>query len=206
MHSPIHQVHQLANRERQSTENDEPQPQVDVAWGFLIVNPPPVTVSTKSTSAPVRYRMLIGSTNSFTPCDSNTWSPEPWPFSSIIRPYWKPEQPPPCTNTRRPLPALFSSVSNSLILPAAVSETLIMIGISPQESLSLYRMPLRAVPRPNSHELHEISTRRWDDLRAARPDLVPAVDLQQNLLRIVVAAAEAIEGRLPRLSLPPKYL
>ena len=67
-------------------------------------------------------------------------------------------------------------------------------------------MPLRAVPRPNSHELHEISTRRWDDLRAARPDLAPAVDLQQNLLRIVVAAAEAIEGRLPRLSLPPKYL
>src|SRR6185436_6493264 len=150
--------------------------------------------------------MLIGSTNSFTPCDSNTWSPAPCPFSSIIRPYWKPEQPPPCTNTRRPLPALFSSVSNSLILPAAVSETLIMIGISPQESLSLYRMPLRAVPRPNSHELHEISTRRWDDLRAARPDLVPAVDLQQNLLGIVVAAAEAIEGRLPRLSLPPKYL
>src|ERR1041385_4392030 len=70
--------------------------------------------------------MLIGSTNSLTPCDSNTWSPEPWPFSSIIRPYWKPEQPPPCTNTRRPLPALFSSASNSLIFDAADSETLIM--------------------------------------------------------------------------------
>ena len=27
-------------------ENDEPQPQVDVAFGFLIVKPPPVTVST----------------------------------------------------------------------------------------------------------------------------------------------------------------
>src|SRR5882724_4804402 len=70
--------------------------------------------------------MLIGSTNSFTPCDSNTWSPEPWPFSSIIRPYWNPEQPPPCTNTRSPLLALFSSASNSLIFDAAVSETLIM--------------------------------------------------------------------------------
>ena len=34
--------------------NDEPQPHVDVAFGFLIVNPPPVTVSTKSTSAPFR--------------------------------------------------------------------------------------------------------------------------------------------------------
>src|SRR4051812_4163182 len=70
--------------------------------------------------------MLIGSMNSFTPCDSNTWSPEPWPFSSIIRPYWKPEQPPPCTKTRSPLPALFSSDSSSLILDAAVSDTLIM--------------------------------------------------------------------------------
>jgi FdhE protein len=67
-------------------------------------------------------------------------------------------------------------------------------------------MPLVAVPRPNSHELHDISTRRWDELRAARPDLAPAVDLQQNLLGIVISAAEAIEGRLPKLSLPPKYL
>src|SRR3954470_15929442 len=149
--------------------------------------------------------MLTGSMKSLTPFDSNTWSPDP-PPSSIIRPYWKPEHPPPWTNTRSPLPALFSSVSSSLILPAAVSETLIMIGISPQESLSLYRMPLVAVPRPNSHELHDISTRRWDELRAARPDLAPAVDLQQTLLAIVIAAAEAIEGRLPKLSLPPRYL
>src|SRR4051794_26511862 len=73
--------------------------------------------------------MLIGSTNSLTPCDSNTWSPEPWPFSSIIRPYWNPEQPPPCTKTRRPLLALFSSASSSLIFEAAVSETLIMASL-----------------------------------------------------------------------------
>lgn len=67
-------------------------------------------------------------------------------------------------------------------------------------------MPLVTVPRPTSGELHDISTRRWDDLRAARPDLSPAVDLQQHLLTIVVSAAEAIEGKLPRLSLPPRYL
>jgi len=67
-------------------------------------------------------------------------------------------------------------------------------------------MPLVAVPRPNPQELHDIAARRWDELRAARPDLVPAVDLQQNLLAVVIAAAEAIEGRLLRLSLPPKYL
>ena len=72
--------------------------------------------------------MLTGSTNSLTPFDSNTWSPAP-PPSSIIRPYWKPEQPPPCTNTRRPLPALPSSVSSSLIFDAAVGDTLIMVSI-----------------------------------------------------------------------------
>ena len=37
-----------------STLNELPQPQVDVAFGFLMVKPPPVIVSTKSTSAPVR--------------------------------------------------------------------------------------------------------------------------------------------------------
>ena len=55
-----------------SVEQDDPQPQVDLALGFLIVNPPPVMVSTKSTSAFFRYWILIGSTNNFTPWDSNT--------------------------------------------------------------------------------------------------------------------------------------
>src|SRR5207253_9654779 len=108
---------------------DEPQPQVDLAVGFLMVKPPPVTLSTKSTSAPRRYRALIGSTSSLTPFDSITASvavsPSP---SSIMRPYWNPEQPPPCTKTRRPAPALFSSVSRSLIFVAADGVTLIMVG------------------------------------------------------------------------------
>src|SRR4029453_3605469 len=101
------------------------QPQVEVAFGFLIVNPPPVTVSTKSTSAPLRYRMLMGSTKSVTPFDWNTWSPPP-PFSSIISPYWKPEHPPPCTNTRRPLFSFCSSARSSVILEAAAENTLII--------------------------------------------------------------------------------
>lgn len=67
-------------------------------------------------------------------------------------------------------------------------------------------MPLVTVTQPAPDELQEISTRRWDDLRTARPDLIPAVDLQEQLLNIVVSAARAIEGKLPRLSLPPKYL
>src|SRR5687768_8621711 len=112
---------------RRYTLKDDPQPQVDFAFGFLIVKPPPVTLSTKSTSAPLRYRALMGSTSSFTPLDSITESVDASPSpSSIIRPYWKPEQPPPCTNTRRPASVLFSSVSNSLILVAAVGVTLII--------------------------------------------------------------------------------
>src|SRR5262245_9169320 len=93
--------------------------------------------------------MLMGSTKSLTPWDSNTWSPEPWPFSSIISPYWNPEQPPPCTNTRRPLPALFSSVRSSLIFAAAVSETLIMPTLyNPDGARGRYTRPT-ARGRPN---------------------------------------------------------
>jgi len=67
-------------------------------------------------------------------------------------------------------------------------------------------MPLVTVSQPPADELRAISARRWDELRTARPDLTPAVDLQQNLLGIVISASDAIEGKLPRLSLPPKYL
>src|SRR4029077_19634948 len=92
--------------------------------------------------------MLIGSTNSLTPCDSNTWSPEPWPFSSIIRPYWNPEQPPPCTKTRRPLLALFSSASSSLIFEAAVSETLIMSSLYQDRGWYTAKLPHAVCPDP----------------------------------------------------------
>ena len=48
---------------------------------------------------------------------------------------------------------------------------------------------------------------RWDALLAVRPDLEPAVALQRQLIGLVVDLADTIEhGRLPRLSLPPKYL
>src|SRR5215831_5136067 len=67
-------------------------------------------------------------------------------------------------------------------------------------------MPLVTVRQPPPDEVRDLSARRWDELRAARPDLAPAVDLQQRLLSIVVSVAAAIEGKLPRLSLPPKYL
>jgi FdhE protein len=68
-------------------------------------------------------------------------------------------------------------------------------------------MPLVTVDAQTRDQLRETSERRWGALRAARPDLSPAIDLQQRLLTIVVEAAHVIaSGRLPRLSLPPKYL
>ena len=41
---------------------------------------------------------------------------------------------------------------------------------------------------------------------AARPDLGPALDLQRQLLSLVADLAETVDRRLPRLSLPQKYL
>lgn len=67
-------------------------------------------------------------------------------------------------------------------------------------------MPLLSLSEPAREALRDASARRWDDLRAARPDLAPAVDLQQTLLGIVIAAAESLDGTLPRLSMPPRYL
>src|SRR5688572_1638883 len=80
----------------------------------------------------------MGSTSSFTPFDSMTASVEASPSpSSIMSPYWKPEQPPPWTNTRRPASSLFSSVRSSEILVAAVGVTLIMILNSPSDEQRL---------------------------------------------------------------------
>src|SRR5258706_11815826 len=120
--------------------------------------------------------MLIGSTKTFTPCDSNTWSPAPCPFSSIIRPYWKPEQPPPCTNTRRPLLALFSSASSSLIFMAAVSETLIMETLY-QEPIGILHsrlMPYVPIPTVSRAKLTESAVKRWQAIGEAPPHPSPA--------------------------------
>jgi len=48
---------------------------------------------------------------------------------------------------------------------------------------------------------------RWSAILAARPDLAPAIDLQERLLGIVIRTTETLAaGRLPRLSLPAKYI
>jgi len=49
--------------------------------------------------------------------------------------------------------------------------------------------------------------RRWEALVEAKPDLEAAVGLQRGLLTRVIGLARTIDGgRLPRLSLPGKYL
>jgi FdhE protein len=68
-------------------------------------------------------------------------------------------------------------------------------------------MPLLTPDRPTRDQLLGLAAARWDALADARPELRPAVDLQRQLLGIVLNATETLEGaKLPRLSLPPKYL
>jgi FdhE protein len=56
------------------------------------------------------------------------------------------------------------------------------------------------------HLLHS-AAQRWEAMQQTRPDLEPAVALQRQLLTLVMDLAGVLEGgRLPKLSLPPKYL
>jgi len=67
--------------------------------------------------------------------------------------------------------------------------------------------PYIDVPPSSRDRLLASAGARWDAILAARPDLAPAIDLQRRLITLVVDLAGAIErGRLPRLSLPPKYV
>jgi FdhE protein len=69
-------------------------------------------------------------------------------------------------------------------------------------------VPLPAGKRPQAIEsILDTAERRWRAILEARPDLAPAIDLQRRLLTLVNELGRTIEsGRLPRLSLPPKYL
>src|SRR5581483_2809151 len=77
-----------------------PQPQDAVAFGFLTLNEEPMRSSTKSISEPERYSSDTGSTSTRAPSRSITRSSgsEAGTRSNL---YWKPEQPPPSTLTRR---------------------------------------------------------------------------------------------------------
>ena len=65
-------------------------------------------------------------------------------------------------------------------------------------------VPISPVFRP---ELTDSAEKRWRAIGEARPDLQPALALQRQLLgKLFELAAVLDRGRLPRLSLPPKYL
>ena len=68
-------------------------------------------------------------------------------------------------------------------------------------------MPLVKIPQISAENLLSDGSRRWDAIVGVRPDLQPAVDLQRQLLAIVIELRREFSGgKLPRLSLPPRYL
>jgi len=68
-------------------------------------------------------------------------------------------------------------------------------------------MPYVPIPAVSPPDLNGSAERRWQAIRASRPDLEPALALQRGLLTLVIDLAAVLDGgRLPRLSLPPKYL
>ena len=68
-------------------------------------------------------------------------------------------------------------------------------------------MPQPTVLPRNRANLLETAERRWAAVIEARPDLEPAVALQRQLITLVMDLTDTLEaGRLPRLSLPPKYV
>jgi FdhE protein len=63
---------------------------------------------------------------------------------------------------------------------------------------------IQAFSREN---LLESARQRWQIIRKDRPDLEPALALQRELLTCMIDLAGTLaRGKLPRLSLPPKYL
>ena len=68
-------------------------------------------------------------------------------------------------------------------------------------------MPYVTIQAFSREKLLESARRRWQIIRQERPDLEPALGLQRELLTCMIALSESLtHGRLPRLSLPPKYL
>src|SRR5690606_25218577 len=81
--------------------------------------------------------------------------------SSKVKPYWKPEQPPPWTKTRSLRPGLFSSTSSSRTLAAAASVKIKGLGGT---SRSAYSMVLKA-------RLLRVPGPRYSDRRPGKPGL-----------------------------------
>jgi FdhE protein len=64
-----------------------------------------------------------------------------------------------------------------------------------------------SIPAISREHLLNSAEARWRVIADARPDLEPALALQRRLLTLVVDLTATLDhGRLPKLSLPPKYL
>jgi FdhE protein len=67
-------------------------------------------------------------------------------------------------------------------------------------------MPYVTIPAVSRPYLLDSAGRRWQAVGTSRPDLEPALNLQRQLLMLVIDLAAVLDGgRLPKLSLPPKY-
>jgi FdhE protein len=68
-------------------------------------------------------------------------------------------------------------------------------------------MPYIFVPSAAREELLTAANQRWQAVLTERPELGAAVELQRRLVELVIGLTLTIEGgRLPRLSMPPKYV
>ena len=68
-------------------------------------------------------------------------------------------------------------------------------------------MPYVTIAAISRENLLISAERRWRATGEVRPDLEPALALQRGLLTLVIDLATTLDGgRLPKLSLPPKYL
>ena len=67
-------------------------------------------------------------------------------------------------------------------------------------------MPYVTIPVLSRENLLNSARRRWQVIRETRPDLEPALALQRDLLTAMIDLATNLGGRVPRLSLPPKYV
>jgi len=68
-------------------------------------------------------------------------------------------------------------------------------------------MPYIFVPSVSRDELLPAANQRWAGVLTERPELGAAVRLQRRLVELVIGLKQTIEaGRLPRLSMPPRYI
>src|SRR3978361_396310 len=86
-------------------------------------------------------------------------------ISSKVKPYWKPEQPPPCTNTRSFRSGLPSSSTSSLTLLAALSvKTSGGGGASSSGELTMFSATARR-QRSGERQKRRLSAKRRNDGR-----------------------------------------